>query len=333
MPNIKHEHPGQPNMFAQVVLASRHPVTGTIAYTLHLRYPRAIHPELMTHRVFSRNARSSRAVPAKTMLAEILNTPFIPWHWTKNQSGMQGVEGWNEPIVVPGDEDAPNTDLTFTNEEGWLWARDKAVTAAQAFADALYHKQVLNRLVEPFMWIDVLVTSTDWKNFLHLRDHPKAEPHIKDLAVLVQKALAEADVQTLEIGDWHLPYIDWADWEEAKTRFGSVDEQLDFLKKISAARCARISYTPFDGDPSYERELERFNLLVTDDTVHASPLEHQCSPDRIVTIETTMWSDDAENSFVLKDCSTRGGLSRELHGNLRDFIQYRKTVPGECVLE
>ena len=57
--------------------------------TLELEYPRFIHAELMTHRVFSRNSSSSRAIPIQTMINHIKATTAIPIHWGKNQSGMQ----------------------------------------------------------------------------------------------------------------------------------------------------------------------------------------------------------------------------------------------------
>lgn len=56
--------------------------------TMHLRYWRPIHSELMTHRVFSRNARSSRAVPVATLLSEDIFTP----HFGMNRPGMQSME-------------------------------------------------------------------------------------------------------------------------------------------------------------------------------------------------------------------------------------------------
>lgn len=325
---VKLEHPGQPQMFVECVLASQHAITGRMVHTLHLRYPRIIHAEVMTHRVFNRNARSSRAVPVKTMLEEIRTTPFIPWHWTRNQRGMQGEKGWEAKVLLLGsagqfvDSDAP-----VDREAAWLHGRDVMADLAESFAKAEYHKQVANRLVEPFMWMDLLVTATDWKNFLHLRDHPDAEPHIRDLAVLVGQALENAHVQDLAIGEWHLPYITVDDWETLDE--APYSEQLETMKKISAARCARISYKPFDGNSSYEREIERYDLLVGNDAVHASPLEHQCSPDKIVTIETSYWDEDE----LVKDISTVGGLNPELHGSLRDFIQFRKTVPNEAVCE
>lgn len=313
-------HPGQPQMQAEVILASRGANGAPPIYTIRLRYPRIIHGEIMTHRVFSRNARSSRAVPVKTMLLETTTIPFIPWHWGANQKGMQAGEECNEKVLIPDWDDinlAGDPEMISTDrEEAWLQARDKAVDIATAMMEAGYHKQIPNRLLEPFSWIDTLITATDWANFLHLRDHKDAEPHLQDLARLVKQAIEEAEVRTLDEGHWHLPYINEDDWLEAHAgNMNTKAECFAWLCKLSAARCARISYKPFDGDASYERELERYNQLVTSERVHASPLEHQAQVD-------TCWNqaggDDAwENP--------------DLSGNFAPgWIQFRKTVPGEC---
>ena len=44
-------------------------------WTFELTYPRYIHSEFMTHRVFSRNASSSRAIPVKRMIEQVRNNP------------------------------------------------------------------------------------------------------------------------------------------------------------------------------------------------------------------------------------------------------------------
>lgn len=295
---------GPQQLEAEVILASRPADCQNFAplVTIRLRYPRIIHGEIMTHRDFSRNARSSRAVPVKTMLNEVLNFPFVPWHWGKNQKGMQASEECNEKVILKGDSDHPNTDLTFDREFAWLQARNCAADMAEAFMVAGYHKQIPNRLLEPFSWIDTLITSNRWDNFLWLRDEADAEPHIQDLARLVNQALNKMPVQKLPLHDWHLPYITDADIAEATTV--ALKHRQQWLCKISAARCARISYKPFDGDASYKRELERHDMLVTSKRVHASPLEHQARPD-----------------------PSYGSM--HLHGNLPGWIQYRKTVPNE----
>lgn len=312
----KFEHSEHPDMFAQVVLASEHETTGKSIYTIHLRYPRMIHSEIMTHRVFCRNARSSRAVPIKTMLEEIRETPFVPWHWTKIQKGMQGEDGWNEPVQILGAAALHiDPERHVSNEAAWLWGRDMMCDLAESFANAGYHKQVVNRLIEPWMWIDVLVTSTEWANFFHLREDEAAEPHIRDLARLIHQAIDNADCQILAPGEWHLPYITDEDREYANN-CGRDELPTNILCEISAARCARISYRPFDGNPSYEREFERYKGLVGGNAIHASPLEHQAA---------------ADDLFDRDDDGTMFYAHPDLSGPLNGFIQFRKLIPGECV--
>lgn len=298
-----------PDMQVEVILASKpaRSADHNPIFTVRLRYPRPLHGEIMTHRMFSRNARSSRAVPVKTMLNEVRINPYVPWHWGKNQSGMQADEECNEPV------NGPASSMAMTREFAWLKARDFAAETAEAFMEAGYHKQNPNRLLEPFSWIDTLITSTDWDNFLWLREHKDAEPHLQDLAELIHFALNSAHIQALEEGQWHQPYITHADWDEADRRGLIFDEANEFINTISAARCARISYTPFDGDASYEKEISRYNQLVTSDRVHASPLEHQAKADEKYVTES----------------GDREWRSPQWHGNLTGYIQARKLVPNE----
>lgn len=306
--NLVYTHPGQPQMQVEVILASASNTGSPPIYTIRMRYPRPIHGEIMTHRVFGRNARSSRAVPVRTMLNEVRRIPYVPWHWGKNQRGMQASEECDELIEL----DVPQVDemtqeldyqtVRMTNEEAWLHARTEAADIAEAFMTAGYHKQNPNRLLEPFSWIDTLITATQWQNFLWLRQHHAAEPHLQDLANLVATAMEYCTLQHLEFGEWHLPYIT----EEEKRLY-----HTDMLKKISAARCARISYEPFNGEASIEAELDRYNLLMTDERVHASPLEHQASPDNF-NAANGEWDHP------------------HFHGNLTGWCQYRKMIPNEC---
>lgn len=323
----------QDQMFAKVILASKPTNGAPPIITIHMRYPRIIHGEVMTHRVFSRNARSSRAVPVKTMLKEIRETPFIPWHWGKNQKGMQATEECNELVGMdPWAANGTNWVATMYREDAWLRARDHAVNAAEAFAKAGYHKQIVNRLIEPFSWIDTLVTSTSWANFFHLRDHKDAEPHFYDLAVLVKEAIAGAEFQTLEPGQWHLPYVDWKDTDPVREflrdnfdRPPTANEYQQTYRKLSVARCARISYAPFDGDGSIQKELERYDLLVGSSPLHASPAEHQATPDTYEMVT----SYDKEGEYIGEEPHyTDVGLA----GNLGPgYIQFRKTLAGEYV--
>ena len=294
-PNKVYTHPGQPQMQVEVILASAANACPHL-YTIRMRYPRVIHSEIMTHRVFSRNARSSRAVPVRTMLEEVRNTPYVPWHWGKNQKGMQAAQECEELVTIPNQGDGWSD---MDRVSAWLNARDFAADTAQGFMEAGYHKQNPNRLLEPFSWIDTLITATQWDNFLWLRQHKDAEPHLQDLANLVAKSISEAEIQNLTTDDWHLPYITE---HEMKTYEDSV------LLKLSAARCARISYKPFNGDSTITAELARFNLLVGSKRVHASPLEHQAKPD-------------------YKD--KKGYALTHRHGNLTGWIQHRKLISDE----
>jgi hypothetical protein len=312
-------HPGQPQMQAQVILASS-TALGPPIYTVRGRMPRMIWPEALTHRKFGRNARSSRAVPIKTMIEEISTVPFVPWHWGKNQKGMQADEECNTLLSnLPwqgGDDDQ------WTREESWIHASKIMIGVAEAYDVAGYHKQVVNRLLEPFMWIDVIITSTDWANFEWLRDHSDAEPHLQDWARLCMEAIRTCEVTELSPDEWHLPYITGEDTDAAYMEFGETIEGehlgWEWLRQLSANRCARISYKPFDGDASYEREMQRYESLISSDHIHASPMEHQATPDKWV---------EPHNPYEGK----AHWLSPHLHGNLDGWIQYRKLIPGEYV--
>lgn len=323
-------HPEHPELFCQPILVSKPTNGAKPIVTLHLHYPRPIHGEVMTHKKFGRNARSSRAVPVRKMLEEVRTTPYVPWHWGANQKGMQAGAECNEPIILPyvrsGGMTHASSPMSWSREEAWLLQRDQAADLAEAYMNAGYHKQNPNRLLEPFAWIDTLITTTSLANFIHLRDHKDAEPHFQDLARLVVEARdwikKEGVFQTLEPGEWHLPYFQGVpDYQPAidylRNKIGVMptDERLlEVYKKISAARCARISYEPFDGDGSFEREMERFEHLVSSDRIHASPMEHQAAPDAEIPGYDDAWANE------------------HLAGNLGPgWVQFRKTIPGEYI--
>ena len=267
--------------------------------TLALRYPLVIHAEVMTHRAFSRNARSSRAVPTLTLIRECIDDPFIPLHWGEALPGMQA---YTECTNLVG---------ALNSEEAWLEARDHAVRAAQGFYTAGYHKQLVNRLLAPFLHIDTLVTATEWNNFFELRLHHAAEPHMQMLAEAIKKAMDESIPKLLGPGEWHLPYADDEATKEQAMNFGSSRDinSGEILRKLSAARCARISYAPFDGNSSIEAELARYDTLVNSKPMHASPVEHQATPDRC---------------FKEEDCIE--WHRPELHGNFVGWKQNRKLL-------
>jgi thymidylate synthase ThyX len=243
--------------------------------TMQLTYPRFIHSEFMTHRVFSRNASSSRAVPVSKTIAQVKESPAAPVHWGRNQSGMQAREEL-------GNMDKLRAHLV------WKEAAQSAVSYAEKLVGLGVHKQIVNRILEPFQLIHVVVTATEWDNFFSLRMHKDAQPEMQTLATLMYHAIEESTPEVLSIGEWHLPYISREEVLAHKARGSFMD-----AVRCSAARCARVSYIKHDGaTPKLEDDLELFSQLVvrpfTDkrgstltskDPIHASPIEHQATPD------------------------------------------------------
>lgn len=257
---------------AELILQSVNAATQDVLSTVLLRYPRFIHAELMTHRAFSRNAASSRAIPVRKLIRDVQTNPAVPIYWGKNQSGMQAGEEINVSVFARSNADA--FWVPKTREEAWLAACSNAVKMAQEFDAAGYHKQICNRLLEPFAHITVLVSATDWDNFFALRDHPNAEPHIAHLAREIRKAINGGTPQVLGEDEWHLPFI---------TDEEATLESRHNLLALSSARCASTSYRTVEGfDMGIDRARRICNDLMNAKPIHASPFEHlaQAKPGR-----------------------------------------------------
>ena len=259
--------------------------------SLVLRYPRFIHSEFMTHRLFSRNASSSRAIPVKKMLAQVLEDPALPIHWGANMPGMQareqlqGFRAWAAKTL-------------------FLLARYPAVVVVWSLTKLGLHKQVANRLLEPWLHIQVLVTATEWGNFFNLRCHPDAQPEMQALAECIFQAMAASSPKLLAKGQWHLPFL-------SDSRYLPSGLQTfmrpHLLQELSAARCARVSYTLHDGaEPTIGEDLALYGKLMANGVKHASPTEHQATP--------------ADNPD-------------DRSGNFVGWVQFRKLIPGEYMPE
>lgn len=236
--------------YAKVIEDSVNP-RGVRLTTVEAQAHRFILAELNTHRVFSRNSASSRAVPFKRKMKSIQENPAIPLRFPLEKPGMQGA-----------DEDVPYGDAS----EVWLRARDAAVSHAQELADLGVHKSVVNRLLEPFMYHKVVITSTYWSNFFEQRCSPLAQPEIREMADCIYDAMEQSVPVERGWGEWHLPYVT----QELRESL-PIDQQ----RAISAARCARTSYETHDGEIDVDKDLDLHDKLVKADPPHASPLEHQ----------------------------------------------------------
>lgn len=276
--------------------------------TFQLRYPRFIHAEFMTHRQFSRNASSSRAIPVERMIKDILDDTAMPIYWGSHKPGMQA------------GEELTGEDLEFVKAM-WLNSRDDAIHYARKMIARGLHKQIANRVLEPYGHINVVVTATSWANFFALRAHVDAQPEIKALAEAMQEAIQSSKPVLLQPGQWHLPYIRQTDvtHDSFFSKGGRLlrDEMMDILKKVSIARCARVSYLTHDGRPTtIEEDVALYEKLVVSQPLHASPAEHQATPDEYV-----------DTGFM----GVHGSANRHQHGNFTGWRQLRKMLSNEYV--
>ena len=264
--------------------------------TMQVTFPRIILAEWNTHCMFARNTSSSRAIPFKKMVQRVQDNPFIPIYWGVNQSGMQAF-----------------TELQGKNRERaivfWLKARDQAVEIATEMAadkcpycagtgvglcehcngDGLglnVHKQIVNRLIEPWMWTTNCTTGDAgaWSNFFAVRCDKDAEPHMQKIAYAAQKAYFESTPDELQPGQWHTPYIRPEEYtdiyeyvEHATNPFDDSEDQLSAaLIQISTGRCARTSYLTQEGTRDFAEDIKLHDRLCYHTPLHASPFEHVC---------------------------------------------------------
>lgn len=324
--------------------------------TFVLTYPRIIHAEMMTHRLFSRNAASSRAIPFNKMLKDIQENPFIPIAWQKDHKGMQGTKYFD---VIK--------EIEVQNRK-WIQGKDVAVIIAKRLHENNVTKQLCNRLLEPFQWYTCLVTATEFDNFYELRcpkyyyepenkyfkskkdysnywfecfgsgieeaiegdpilwwlniNHSQAEIHIQALAESMWDAMNESIPNQLESGQWHIPFGDKIDYALHKWNFLPNTHELwgkdmsEYGIKVSTARCARLSYMTFDGEIDYEKDIALHNTLLS--SRHASAFEHCC---RVLNKEeyNTLgkMTLHPEKGYVFE----KGWVD-----NIRGFISYRRIL-------
>lgn len=267
--------------------------------TMQVTFPRIVLSEFNTHRVFSRNSASSRAIPVLKQLMRIEENPFIPIYWGRNQSGMQAAE------ELSPDEQTVATGI-------WLQARDDAMKHVRLLLDMGVHKQIANHLLEPWMYHTVIVTATEWSNFFALRANPDAQPEIRRIAEMMLELYRAGTPRLVREGEWHLPLIQLEEYD------GKFEFTLE-ARQISAARCARVSYLTHDGRHDLEADLVLYKRLTG--AGHMSPLEHPATPSRyvgkLVEVDETALGNPIYNWYPV------------FEGNFRGWKQLRKFVPNE----
>jgi len=278
--------------------------------TYELDYHRYIHAELMTHRLFSRNAASSRAVPVRVMLEHITNNPAIPTYWGANQAGMSSKEELTGKFL----EDA---------KFAWEKAIHQSVANSLELSDCGLHKQLANRPTEWAQIMKTVVTMTEDANWFWLRDHKDAQPEIAALAKAMLEAKDASIPMQLRAGDLHVPYVQRRQDESGQVSY-STDEFKTTLDKqtaltISASCCAQVSYRK--SDDSLEKAKMVYDRLILSEPVHASPIEHQATPMEKAHIDATsgQWQEG------ITHVDRKGQF---WSGNFRGWIQQRQLIAG-----
>lgn len=303
---------------AKVVCHSEAP-NGEQLITLEIELHRFILPEFNTHRSFSRNFQSSRAVPIEKMIDQVRNNPAMPVHWGKNQKGMVAEQEHSEFIdmdwALPEFEKL-GINLGKSPEQAWKIAANYAADVAESFSEAGYHKQIVNRILEPFMRTKGVVTATlsAYEAFFRLRCHKDAQPEIKLLAERMQKAIAESEPNKLRYCEYHLPYVNHSDFPPSE--FGLKRDIIAAKVKVSCSCAAQVSYRRLDD--SLEKALKVYGMLnlpidgeYPEDPPHFSPSEHIV---RIYNVEEESSGNFHSNIFWQYRKALEYGLERKFLG-------------------
>ena len=311
--------------------------------TFKVTYPRIIHSEMCRHRILSRNTASSRAIPFEKMVKDVQENPFVPLAWQKNHRGMQG----SEYLQVE--------DGIYGVREHWLEARNRAVELATSLHNSNVTKQLVNRLLEPFVWTTELVSGTEWDGFFELRcpkyyaegtnkhykswkdlvtDFPEcenyseldklkvnesqAEIHIQKIAEMMWDTMNESTPEPLSDGMWHIPFMARMDSSQFISKTGK--DVTEEMLKISTARCARISYKTLGDNPKidYEADIKLHDRLL--ESKHLSCFEH-CAK--------AMSEEEYQNFRKGYTTASFRGKTIGWANNYRGFIQYRYLIENQ----
>lgn len=279
--------------------------------TFEITMPRIILAEWNTHRMFTRSSASSRAIPVARMIKMVQEHPYVPTSWGKNQKGMTAAEE-----ILGAD--------AISCEENWLHARDSMVEHVEELMKIGVHKQLANRLLEPFMWHTIINTATEYSNFFGLRCDKNAQPDMQIVAKLVRDAYNNSGPVLRKVGEWHAPYAQGSDTLSSE------------LREITSGRCARVSYLTHDGKHAPSEDIRLHDQLLA--SGHMSPFEHAARP-----------MDDYEYTELFKQPKVQWDGSKFVHvtdfaygesvdddrvyihfcGNLNGWVSYRKEIPHE----
>lgn len=298
-------------MIKAEIIADSLDMRGNRLTTFVLEFPRIVLAEFNTHRMISRNSASSRAIPFEKMLKRVETDPFIPIKWMKDHKGMQGNEYFTDKDTYEGEFGIGKVKTSNKLLENWLNAKTYVVKQAKSLNELGLTKQVVNRLLEPFLWHTVIATATDWENFFALRAHEAAEIHIQDLAYKMLDVYNNSNPKLLKKGDWHIPFGNKIDENRivqqglvVENQEHEIGDMMERKIQIATARCARVSYLNFEGKDDYSADIKLHDQLLA--SGHVSPFEH-CA--QVVD----------EDRYI----------GTTYYGNFKGFKQYRKMLDNE----
>lgn len=328
---------GKHGIYATVLKHSISPA-GIQLITMEISYPRIILAELNTHGMLCKNSSSSRAIPFNKMKEQLTGRPV---RFGQASPGMQDKgEDFGAGVFDPECDGA-------SHSPGLAWdiAKDDAVKWSEAFYKAGYHKQVYNRVTEPFQMMKTVISWTEGANFFWLRNHEAADPSLHELARVMYEAASQSTPQLLHPGEWHLPYVDFIRGNDGRIIYGDlvehpVDSSLRALNeysleqaiKVSTARTAAVSFR--NVDYGVEKSAEVFSKLTSDERIHGSAMAHQATPmkphirDHLLNewrdVNNVQWPETWEPGVSHMD---RDG--QLWSAQFRGWVQHRKLIPGE----
>lgn len=333
-------------MFNVEIIADSVNQFGNRIVTPAIVFPRIVLSEFNTHKMISKNSASSRAIPPEKMLRAVKENPFIPLRWQKEHTGMQGFEYYTSEEVA---------ELRLV--EDWLEDRDHSVMIAERLGEKKVTKQIINRLLERYMWHKVVCTATEWENFFALRAHQDAEIHIQKIAFMMIDAFNEHEPKKLSGGEWHVPYGDRMDEGKLAELFETGFEHnpgfiigasniVNAKIKIATARSARTSYTVIgeEGKPdNYGADIKLHDVRLIPPG-HNSPMEHAnraMTEEEFETFSKTIViprdqfeeykSKNPLRWYQVMHVSKKEIVITEFGWcqNMRGFIPYRYMIPNE----
>jgi len=282
---------------AKILAHTKNSYTGDELVTFQCTYHRFILPEVNTYRMLSKNSGSSRAIPVKTRIESILTDPAGPVEWGENCKGMVAQN------LLDGEK-------TEQAKIIWMEACQYAIECAKKLSELGVHKQIVNRLLEPFSWQTSVITGNrEW--FEHMfaqRIHKDAQPEFRELCKKMKEVL-DNSVPKLDVP--HQPYITDKEVENEQGLYY-------LLARYSVARCARVSYTPFDSNrPDWEKDMALYYRLLYSDPPHMSPFEHYAFPYK----HNTNAEDIGQKGEV-----QRGDVKEKKFNNLKGFVNLRYII-------